>query len=198
MDLPSCNLNTDEDLQVLLKRLPPFNREQITDAALHKVLRHLLPYERRKMLDEILCKILSYLPGASSSYDAKILVCSLDPRTSLSIPRRLLRACPAVSLENLIKFSHVNYAVKLACEQKLSPISRLSNEILEIVLKQLSPQSGNLVKPWSRASLSVESFATIPPPPQFVYDSTQFDHFVRTSDNVCLKPTNALIESSMS
>lgn len=197
MDLPSPNFSTDEDLQALLKRLPPINREQITDAALHKILKHLLPYERRKLLDDILCRILSYLPGAGSSYDAKILVCSLDPKTSLSIPRRLFRACPAVSLENLIKFSHVNYAVRLACEQKLSPISRLSNEILEIVLKQLSPQSGNLVKPWSRASLSVESFATIPPPPQFVYDSTQFDHFVQTSQNIFLELSNTLIEPSM-
>jgi hypothetical protein len=181
MDIPLYDLTTDEDLQVALERLPPFKRGKITDVALRKILKHLLPYRRRKMLDDILCRILSYLPGASPAYDAKVLVCSLDPRRSLSIPKRLFRACPAVSLENLIKFAHVNYAVKLACEHKLSPISRLGNDILELVLDRLNPQLKDLIKPWDRASLSVESFVSIPPPPQFVKDSADFNHFVWTS-----------------
>src|ERR1700712_3490952 len=48
-------------------------------------------------------------------------------------------------------------------ESKLTPIFKLSNEILENILEYLVHNSGKLIPIDHRASLSVESFQSMPP-----------------------------------
>lgn len=189
VDLPSYDPEmTDEDMHHLLERLPPFDREKTTDKALHKILKHILPYSRRKLLDNVLYEIFTYLSDDCPPYDPNLLVCSLDPQASLSVPKQLISAWPEKvwpeeRLKWLINFSHVNYAVRLAHEWRMSPISTIHNDILKIILDMLSPiLNGKLLPPDDRASLSVESFVT-EPPPQFIQEYSHIDCFVCKSQN---------------
>ncbi|KUJ18735.1 uncharacterized protein LY89DRAFT_732284 [Mollisia scopiformis] len=146
------------------------------------MLKHLVPYDWRKLLDDIFYRILMHLSEANlpphTPPRTNFLICSLDPRTRPSIPEHLLRACPSIPRKTLAEFSILNRGIKLKYEKKFSPITKLSNEFLMMILDRLSSHSRELVKPDHRASLSVESFAPIPP--QIVYDAPSIDHFSRT------------------
>ncbi len=79
-------------------------------------------------------------------------------------PRDILRSLD--NLEDIINFSLVCKGFNNAYVYRFSPISRLYVELLDSILGHVSLKSANLLAPGHRASLSVQSFASIPLQPQ--------------------------------